>query len=197
MGDAEERLVWGTNGGDGRQTPPGQLGVSPKGDEEEVGAAVSGGPRESEEPGTPPKVVEEEEEEEELDPRIQVRCGKGLFFPVTPHFGVWEGSFFPSIPIGGGGGHSRFGGFSSFTPYLASPPTPQEELEHLNQANEEINRVELQLDVSLSPVPYWSPSPRSLVLNWFPSPFSSLPNWFPTCPPQSLTGPPQSLSPGS
>lgn len=30
---------------------------------------------------------------------------------------------------------------------------PQEELEHLNQANEEINRVELQLDVSFSPSP--------------------------------------------
>ncbi|XP_029862530.1 SH3 domain-binding protein 5-like isoform X2 [Aquila chrysaetos chrysaetos] len=93
MGDAEERLVWGTNRGDGRQTPPGQLGVSPGGDEDEAGAAVSGGACEGEEPRTPPKVVgEEEEEEEELDPRIQ------------------------------------------------------EELEHLNQANEEINRVELQLD---------------------------------------------------
>ncbi|XP_074710425.1 SH3 domain-binding protein 5-like [Strix uralensis] len=93
MGDAEERLVWGTNGGDGRQTPPGQLGVTPGGDEDEAGAAVSGGACEGEDPRTPPKVVgEEEEEEEELDPRIQ------------------------------------------------------EELEHLNQANEEINRVELQLD---------------------------------------------------
>ncbi|XP_052630970.1 LOW QUALITY PROTEIN: SH3 domain-binding protein 5-like [Harpia harpyja] len=100
MGDAEERLVWGTNGGDGRQTPPGQLGVSPGGDEDEAGTAVSGGACEGEEPRTPPKVVgEEEEEEEELDPRIQ------------------------------------------------------EELEHLNQANEEINRVELQLDVSFSPSP--------------------------------------------
>ncbi|XP_074786648.1 SH3 domain-binding protein 5-like [Athene noctua] len=94
MGDAEERLVWGTNGGDGRQTPPGQLGVTPGGDEAEAGAAVLEGACEGEEPRTPPKVVEEEEEEEEeeLDPRIQ------------------------------------------------------EELEHLNQANEEINRVELQLD---------------------------------------------------
>ncbi|KAM6396190.1 SH3 domain-binding protein 5-like [Rhynochetos jubatus] len=92
MGDAEDGLVWGTNGGDGRRTPPGQLGGSPRGeDEDEAGAVVSG---EAEDPRTPPKVVgeEEEEEEEELDPRIQ------------------------------------------------------EELEHLNQANEEINRVELQLD---------------------------------------------------
>ncbi|KAM6325778.1 SH3 domain-binding protein 5-like isoform 2-T2 [Alca torda] len=87
MGDAEERLVWGTEGGDGRHTPPGQLG----GGEDEAGAGVLGGPCDSEEPKPPPKVVEEEEEEE-LDPRIQ------------------------------------------------------EELEHLNQANEEINRVELQLD---------------------------------------------------
>lgn len=121
---------------------------------------------------------------------------EGSLFPSYPPFWCVGRVFFSQYPHWGGG-HSRFGGFSSFTPYLASPPTPQEELEHLNQANEEINRVELQLDVSLSPVPYWSPSPRSLVLNWFPSPFSSLPNWFPTCPPQSLTGPPQSLSPGS
>uniref|UniRef100_A0A8B9MYQ2 SH3 domain-binding protein 5 n=1 Tax=Accipiter nisus TaxID=211598 RepID=A0A8B9MYQ2_9AVES len=71
MGDAEERLVWGTNGGDGRQTPPGQLGVSPGGDEDEAGAAVSGGACEGEEPRAPPKVVGEEEEEE-LDPRIQM-----------------------------------------------------------------------------------------------------------------------------
>ncbi|KAM9259551.1 SH3 domain-binding protein 5-like [Morus bassanus] len=93
MGDVDERLVWGTNGGDGRQTPPGQLGGSPGADEDEAGAAVSGGACDGEDPRTPPKVVgEDEEEEEELDPRIQ------------------------------------------------------EELEHLNQANEEINRVELQLD---------------------------------------------------
>ena len=93
MGDAEERLVWGTDGGDGRQTPPGQLEVSPGGDE--AGAAVSGGACDGEDPRTPPKVVgEEEEEEEELDPRIQVRVDVGRGFSPW----VWEGAF-PRFPL--------------------------------------------------------------------------------------------------
>lgn len=142
MGDAEERLVWGTNGGDGRQTPPGQLGVSPGGDEDEAGAAVSGGACEGEEPRAPPKVVGEEEEEEELDPRIQVRsgCKKGLF-PGSPCF------------FGGDGVTTDLGVAFLFPHPLFGFSLPQEELEHLNQANEEINRVELQLDVSFSPSP--------------------------------------------
>lgn len=113
MGDAEERLVWGTNGGDGRQTPPGQLGVSPGGEEDEAGAAVSGGACEGEESRAPPKVVGEEEEEE-LDPRIQVRsgCRKGLF-PGSPCF-FW-----------GGWGHDSFVGCVSLpSPLVWLLPSP-------------------------------------------------------------------------
>lgn len=58
---------------------------------------------------------------------------------VFPLPGVWPAS--PGLP-----------GCSLF-PCSHSPPSfsLQEELEHLNQASEEINQVELQLDVSLFP----------------------------------------------
>lgn len=73
------------------------------------------------------------------------------------HFRRWkpfsEGSS-PPTPgwrvggVIGAGGWLRQGYMCPDAGPRALPSLLQEELEHLNQANEEINRVELQLDVS-------------------------------------------------
>nr|XP_028575840.1 SH3 domain-binding protein 5-like isoform X1 [Podarcis muralis] len=135
MEDSDQRLVLGMNMGDGRETPPGELRTPTEEGEEQrtpVPEAICDGG--SGDAKTSQRKEEEQEEEEELDPRIQ----KFSIAPSLLHcFATLAagGCFLALLPeileVKDGG------------PFVGPP---KEELEHLNQANEEINRVELQLD---------------------------------------------------